>query len=448
MTDNHDPETLSNLKIVSLEVENIMRVKAVTVRPDGTLVIVGGQNEQGKTSTIDAIVMALSGGKAIPVMPVRMGAASARIVADLGPIVVERIFNAKGTKLLVRWADGTEQKSPQTLLNTLIESICFDPLAFYQKKPEDQDKELRALLKLDMSDLEAEHQRIFEARAELNRRARDLEGKLRSTRYHVNEAGLRIEAVSVSELADKLKDAEDASAQSAALRRKHEQNRQNVAEAEKRRMEAEQKLREAEQALESAIQAETEACKLCDASAEELNARPTAEQDVAAVDAARAALKTADETNAKARENAQLAEDEKTLRATQKAAEECTQNLDSIAEQKEKRLRDAEFPIPGLGFNELGPTYKGAPIKQASKSAQIRLSVALGLALNPKMKVLLIRDGSLLDEGNLAMIAEMAEAVGGQVWVERVTKRPEECTVYIEDGVVVEGSGLGALEDQ
>jgi hypothetical protein len=58
----------------------------------------------------------------------------------------------------------------------------------------------------------------------------------------------------------------------------------------------------------------------------------------------------------------------------------------------------------------------------------------MGLALNPKLKVLLIRDGSLLDERSLAMVADMSERAGGQCWVEVVGKGP--AGIVIEDGLV------------
>jgi hypothetical protein len=59
----------------------------------------------------------------------------------------------------------------------------------------------------------------------------------------------------------------------------------------------------------------------------------------------------------------------------------------------------------------------------------------MGFAMNPKLKILLIRDGSLLDEDNLKMVAEMAEKEGGQLWLERVSEG-SEVSVIIEDGMV------------
>jgi hypothetical protein len=63
----------------------------------------------------------------------------------------------------------------------------------------------------------------------------------------------------------------------------------------------------------------------------------------------------------------------------------------------------------------------------------------MGFALHPRLKILLIRDGSLLDENNLKTVAEMAQEHDGQVWIERVSKGAE-CSVIIENGLVAEES--------
>ena len=83
------------LHVIELRAENIKRLKAITIRPDGAMVIIGGRNAQGKTSTLDALEMALAGGRTIPAEPVRRGERKGRIVVDLGEIVVERTFSAK-----------------------------------------------------------------------------------------------------------------------------------------------------------------------------------------------------------------------------------------------------------------------------------------------------------------------------------------------------------------
>ena len=102
---------------------------------------------------------------------------------------------------------------------------------------------------------------------------------------------------------------------------------------------------------------------------------------------------------------------------------------------KAEALAGASFPIDGLAFDESGVTYQGVPFSQASSAEQIRVSLAMAMSLNPKLRVIRILDGSLLDADNLALITEAAVTADYQVWIERVSD-PSETAVVIEDGEV------------
>ena len=101
-------------------------------------------------------------------------------------------------------------------------------------------------------------------------------------------------------------------------------------------------------------------------------------------------------------------------------------------------IENAALPVAGLTFaDDVGVKFGGVPFSQLSGAERLKVSLAMGIALNPSLRVLLIRDGSLLDEDNLKVVAEMAERHDMQVWIERVGKG-EECSVVLEDGCVVE----------
>ncbi|MGN8821735.1 hypothetical protein ACTNC1_12740, partial [Atopobiaceae bacterium HCP3S3_A4] len=95
----------------------------------------------------------------------------------------------------------------------------------------------------------------------------------------------------------------------------------------------------------------------------------------------------------------------------------------------------ATFPVEGLGFDETGVTFKGVPFSQASSAEQIRVSLAMAMALNPTLRVIRILDGSLLDDDSMQMVADAAKEGGYQVWIERVSD-PSESAIVIEDGEV------------
>ena len=55
------------MKINKLEIENVKRIKAVRLKPaQNGLTVIGGNNNQGKTSVLDSIAWALGGEKYRP----------------------------------------------------------------------------------------------------------------------------------------------------------------------------------------------------------------------------------------------------------------------------------------------------------------------------------------------------------------------------------------------
>ena len=100
------------MKINKLEIENVKRVKAVKIEPTANgLTIIGGNNNQGKTSVLDAIAWALGGDKYRPSQAQREGSVippNLHIVMSNG-LVVER----KGKNSTLKVTDPQGQKAGQ-----------------------------------------------------------------------------------------------------------------------------------------------------------------------------------------------------------------------------------------------------------------------------------------------------------------------------------------------
>ena len=63
-----------SMKINKLEIENVKRIKAVKVEPKANgLTVIGGNNNQGKTSVLDSIAWALGGERYKPSQATREG---------------------------------------------------------------------------------------------------------------------------------------------------------------------------------------------------------------------------------------------------------------------------------------------------------------------------------------------------------------------------------------
>jgi len=403
------------MKIINLKAENIKKVTAVEITPDGNMVVIGGKNGEGKSSVLDSIFYALGGKAGICSEPLRQGSSKGRVVCDLDDLTVTRTFTKKGGGVLtVANKDGLRHTSPQAVLDNLVGKIAFDPLEFTKMDSHKQVETLKTLVGLDFTKLDAQRKGLYDERTFVHKEGDKLKIQLDSMPDY---SDVPDEAVSISNLMGE-------------LQRAQEQNRKNdeaKADFERLNEKAAQKQAEIEE-LRAALEAiNTELKKrqpLVD-SLEYLNTEAIQEE-----------IANAEETNAMVRGKAERAEVETAHQNKQSEYKFLSDQIKEIDNRKTTTLASAKFPIPGLSFNDDNiVTYQGLPFDQASSAEQLRVSVAMGIAMNPKLRVLLIRDGSLLDEENLQAIAQMAEAADAQIWLERVGDGTE-CQVIIEDGHV------------
>ncbi|WP_406019299.1 AAA family ATPase [Kocuria rhizophila] len=396
-------------KIIRLQSTNYKRLKAVEITPDkdGNLVIVAGKNGQGKSSVLDSITAALGGvnAKTTP-KPIRDGEDRAEIVLETEDLVVTRRFTPSGSTLKVTSPDGATYPKAQARLDDLLGKLSLDPLAFTQLSDREQLATLLDLVELpfDPAELDAQRKAVFERRTEVNRQVKDAEARVKG--FTVTE---KVEPVSVADLLTEYR-AEQAVAekQEADLRRADE-----VAE----------QIGELEQRL-----AELRATR------DELANTISGHRDLH-LDRIQGQIDNAEQINAQAREFKAYEEARDRLEGAQHDAEKLTFKLARIDKTKAEGLAAARFPIPGLGFEDGGVSYQGVPFKQASSAEQLRVSLAMAIALNPSLRVIRIADGSLLDSDNLALIESMAREHDFQVWIEMVDDSGER-GIVIEDGEV------------
>ena len=405
------------MKIIALQAENVKRLKAVDITPDGPMVVIGGQNAAGKSSLLDSIAYAL-GGK---------GHVTIRLDGD-HPLKIKRTFNDTGTtSLKVTTADGATPASPQTLLDGLCGRIAFDPLEFTRLSPQKQAETLRGLVGLDFAEHDAKRRGLFDERTGVNRDVKHTEARLDAAPQH---GGIPDAEVSVADLTTLLTEAQALNTAKTQAEHKANDAESGVVLATLSVKRTEEALAEAQRIFDGEVARKTklreEAARLT-AEAEKLPAcecQPLLDR-----------MAAADTTNTQVRENRERKRLAAELAGLYEKTEALTEAIKQLDTDKQDTLEATKWPVEGLGFAESGITFSGLPLEQASSAEELRISVAIGLALNPTLRVLLIRDGSLLDDNNLAMLAQMAAAADAQVWLERVGEGPE-CAVIIEDGHV------------
>ena len=417
-------------QIVSLKIENVKRVEAVEIHPDGNLVVIGGNNGQGKTTTLDCIAYGIGGKRGICEEPVRRGADAGKITMDLGRFIVERTFDKSGTtKLVVKSSEGAKFGSPQELLDGLRGQIGFDPLAFSRMEKGEQATMLRELLGIDTTALDGERARVFDQRTAINRDGHALKARFEAMPHHADAPE---EPVDTADLARQLE--ESTASEQVGL------DRSNEVQACADQIEAHRsEIDDLDRRIKNLCDEKKATASALNGWAGKVDNLNTALREARAAviekDPIMKQIEKAGEVNNQISENKQRAQCETELDEKRQAAQVITDRLDEIDCKKTALIAAIKFPVEELGFSDQGVTYKDVPFAQASSAEQLQVSVAIGIAMNPDLRVMLLRDGSLLDDQSMSMISRMAEEKKIQIWLERVGKG-DEVSVIIENGMV------------
>lgn len=399
------------MKIINLKAENVKKIKAVDITPTDNTVVITGKNGQGKSSVLDSILYALGGKDALKdtPKPVRDGQEYASVEIDLGEYKVVRTWNATGTtRLEVFSKEGAKFGSPQTLLDEIVGRIAFDPLAFAGMKPEDQKTVLLDVLGLtdQVAELQGQYRAKYDERTLVGRDLKTAEGYLARIVVPENAPKAPVDTAKVS--AD-LRAADDHN-------RVLDEAEDALADAEADVKELEAQLKEAK-ATVAAATAKLKGQKKVDTTA--------LQEQLAKAGELNGAYETV--------KSKKVAED--SVKTHKDSQNTLTDEMNVILEKKEKLINSAKLPIEGLNIDAEGVTFKGIPFSQLSSAEQLKVSLAIAMAMNPKLRVMRIMDGSLLDSDNMKVIKQMAKAEDYQVWIERV-EDDGKVGILIEDGEV------------
>lgn len=417
------------MRIIQLEAENFAKLKAVTIRPDGSLVILAGKNRQGKTSTLSAIACAFQGEAAAPPEPIRDGCERSRVKIEVGgekvELVVTRTFvrdpeAPKGwtTALKVEKAGGGKVDKPQLVLNAMLGKIAFDPMQFTDA---DDDSKL-AMLRPIVPEVDFDAEKVarkdnYESRTVANADAKRLRGQVEAI---VLPPGKIPERVDITAVEDELAGAAQFNADIEARKTNRAQAR-----AEVERLDAD--IAE----LEAKIAAAHERKSTIEAKLATAEALPEP-KDILAL---RGRLTEARSLN----EVADKAQRQSDLRREATAAEDRAATLTRAIEARDARnaaaVAKAVSRVPGLGFADERLTLNGRAFPMASDAEQLEAAVAVAGLLNPTLRVVRIRDGSRLDEDAMIALERICERLDLQAWVEKVTDNASVGFI-LEDGEI------------
>lgn len=417
-----------SVKITALEAENVKRIKAVALTPSPTgLTLVGGNNNQGKTSVLDALAWALGGERFRPTAAQRDGAvAPAHLKVTLSNgVVVER----KGKNASLTVTDPTGRRSGQQLLNAFVEPLALDLPRFMDAS----DKEKADIL-LRIIGIGAElHTRDLEIKGLYDKRT--FTGQLAAQKKHFAE-----EMISYPEAPDEPVSASELIRQQQDILARNGENQRLRAQYAELEQQVQQCVDELKRTRERIATLQQLADELDAKHTKLFNQRETARKTVSQLQdestaELEASIRSIEETNRKVRANLEKsrAEDE----AAQYASEydRLTESIQQKRADRMALLNGADLPLPGLSVEDGVLTYNGKRWRDMSGSDQLRVAAAIVRRLNPDCGFVLLDKLEQMDMTTLQEFSAWLEAEGLQAIATRVSTG-SECQIIIEDGMV------------
>ena len=417
-----------SVKITALEAENVKRIKAVALTPSPTgLTLVGGNNNQGKTSVLDALAWALGGDRFRPDAAQRDGAiAPAHLKVTLSNgVVVER----KGKNASLTVTDPTGRRSGQQLLNAFVEPLALDLPRFMDAS----DKEKADIL-LRIIGIGTElHVRDLEIKSLYDKRT--FTGQLAQQKKHFAE-----EMISYPEAPDEPVSASELIRQQQDILARNGENQRLRAQYAELEQQVQQCVDELKRTRERIATLQQLADELDAKHTKLFNQRETARKTVSQLQdestaELEASIRDIEETNRKVRANLEKsrAEDE----AAQYASEydRLTESIQQKRADRMALLNGADLPLPGLSVEDGVLTYKGKHWRDMSGSDQLRVAAAIVRRLNPDCGFVLLDKLEQMDMTTLQEFSAWLEAEGLQAIATRVSTG-SECQIIIEDGMV------------
>lgn len=415
------------MKIIKLVSQNVKRLKAIEIIPKDNVVIISGKNEQGKSSTLDSIELALKAsnfnkpGKQIP-RPIRDGEHKAIVILELDDYIVTRNWTANDKSYLkVENKKGTSFKSPQALIDSFLGDLSFDPLEFARLRGVDQKETLIRFVDtdIDIRELEEQKEALYDDRTLKGRELKTAQALVKE--LPIDAPDLPDKEISVSDLSAKLVQANNSNTKLTGAIASAKSFEEKIADFYHQITELECSITDAREQLTSYKKfiADTPIIETDDIEnqineAEDINTRIRNRKD--------------NETNIKHASNLQFQYD--TL----------TKRIEKLDKSKANALSNAKMPIKGLGIDEDGITFNGKPFSQIGSANQLKVSLAIAMAMNPSLRVIRICDGSLLDSDNMSILTQMAKNNDYQIWVESVAEEGK-VGFYLEQGEVTSING-------
>ena len=460
------------MRLTNLCVENFKRIVAIEITPAPGVTEISGANGAGKSSTLDAIAVWIDGLKVAPAEPIRKGAERARIRGRLGEMNVTRTIERKKggghtTRILFEAVEGKPYPATQKQLDDLIGEHHLDPLDFLALDSRGKFDALRAFVPgFDFAKAAQEQAADYERRTQVNGLAR--QARAAASLIHVPD-GTPAEPIDEQALVRELQSAAASNLDVQQRRTNREKAAETIAGLRSAVAQAEEAIAESAREIEvardreltrlddqiavlqrqRAQRVEEYGTKITDEAAQRrkaaAEANTRAEELQARLDSADplpepidtealgVQIEKARATNVSVRAALERAKHTSTAQRYEAEAKALTEGMDARQAAKEQAIATAKLPVEGLEFGDGEILLHGVPFEQASTAQRLRAAVAYSVAKNGRLKLIWIRDASLLDDNSYAELQKLAIEFSVDIYLETVRAIGKDAIV-LSDG--------------
>lgn len=422
-----------SVKINSLQLENVKRIKAVKLEPtENGLTLIGGKNNQGKTSVLDSIAYALGGADFKPSNTKREGSMVdpyLRVTLSNG-IIAER----KGKSSALKVTDPSGNKAGQTLLDSFISAFALDLPKFMNSTDKEKAKVLLQIIGVGdkLAELDLEEDRLANERLTIGRIAKEKRGHAEQM---VQWDGVPEEPISATDLIRQQQEILARNGENQRKREKAKQIKLSYDRALSEVQDLEIRLENAKKVLETL----TEDLATANKTAENLQDEST--------EALQRNLEEIESINAKVRYNLEKAKAQMEADEYAKKYSELNEEIDKVRNRRMSLLDGVQMPLDGLNVDHGTLVYNGQPWDNMSGSDQLKVATAIVRKLKPECGFVLMDKLEQMDLDTLKDFGSWLEAEGLQAIATRVSTG-DECTVYIEDGYSVDHNGNKTADEE
>lgn len=447
MTDEQQTGPSAN-PLVEVRIRNVKRLPALTIRPQGSVVVLAGDNGAGKTSASEAIWATLGGASTHDPQMIREGAREGGVVLTFqsGLRVTRTWKKERGTALEIEMPGGDRLNKPQAWLDQNTCRLGLDLSKILDARGADLASTLIGLAggKEWLDEHAAAMLEVYEERTAVNRMGKRKAAVVADADVSAF-CDLPAEPVDEDEIARRIEVAHQRNLAKQQAHAVADAASNAIEDAQRRCVDAVALIEEREvelKAAETALRAAMDDLEVRNLEVDRRRESATKAKEHAAeapdpepMDALQAEAKEANAINVRVLQRDAHAASLREVDGLRHESHTLTNKLDDLSRARIDYLRKLPMPIDGLTVTEAGPQWNGLPFEQASASERIRVAASIAMAHKPEIRILRVEDGPLLDEASMAALGDVVAANGYLALVERITDSGEgRQVVHLVDG--------------